>query len=140
MIEPAGNLVQSLMQRATKRYVQLLDAATDRQDRQVPPDRFPDQRQSRCIALRVVANFGVARLGPVMARMDIRRATGKQQSVEPAEDSTDIDLRSNRRDQYRETSCCIDHRARVSLVDPVESPLVDCAEAARDADERCLPT
>src|SRR5271167_102296 len=70
-----------------------------------------------------------------MAGMDIRRTAGQQQPVEPVEHHTDVDLRPHRRDQYRQTSCRIDHRTRISFVNPMEGPLVDGAKTGGNADE-----
>src|SRR6516164_9991473 len=78
----------------------------------------------------------MARLGAVMAGMDIRWTAGQQQPIEPVEQRADIDLRPDRRDQYRQTPRGIDHRIRIFLVYPVEDSLFDRAEAAGDADER----
>src|ERR1700738_4414853 len=67
VIEAARNLMHSLVERSAKRYIQFLDAATDRQDRQVAPDRFANKRERRRVALRVVHDFRVTRLGALMA-------------------------------------------------------------------------
>src|SRR5271157_2486255 len=71
-----------------------------------------------------------------MAWVDIRGAAGQQQSVESMQQFADIDLRTDRRYQDRQTACRLDHGARISLVHPVEGPLVYRAKAGGYADER----
>jgi hypothetical protein len=81
VIETAWNLVHSLVERSAKRHIQFLDAATDRQDRQVAPDRFANQRQRCRVALWVMQDFRVSGLGTVMAGMDV---DGLSQGKRPA--------------------------------------------------------
>ena len=68
--------------------------------------------------------------------MDIRRASGQQQTVEPVEHHADIDLRTYRGDQNRQTTGRIDDRIQISLVDSVENPLIDRTHAAGNTDNR----
>src|SRR5437868_259604 len=121
MIETAGELMHALMQSAAERNIQLLDTSADCQDRQVTPNRFANQRQSRRVARRIVQGLRVARLAAVPARMDIRGTSGEQQSLEPVEHDANIDLRTYRRDQNRQTTRRVDDCVRISLVDPVEN-------------------
>ena len=72
----------------------------------------------------------------VMAGLDIRGAAGQQEAVEPVEQCAEIDLRPDRRDQDRQTSGRVDHSIRISVVNPMEDPLVDFTETGWDADER----
>jgi len=136
VIEAARNLMHSLVERSAKRYIQFLDAATDSQDRQVAPDRLANKRQRRRVALRVVQDFRVTGLGAVMARMDVRRTPGQEQSVQPVEHLADVDFRSDRRDQYRQALRGIDHGTRIPLVDSVEDALFDRATAGGNTYER----
>src|SRR5438270_12278705 len=85
MVETAGQLVHSLVQSATERDIQLLDTSADCQDRQITPNRFANQRQSRRVALRIVQGFRVTRRAAVRARMYVRGTSGQQQSVEPVQ-------------------------------------------------------
>src|SRR5215510_1656326 len=78
----------------------------------------------------------MSRLGTVVARMDVRRAPGQKQSVQPVERLADIDFRPDRRDQYRQASRRIDNGTQVPFVDTVEDALFDRAKAGGNADER----
>jgi hypothetical protein len=98
MIYTAREFVNSLVQCPTERDIQLLNPSADCQDRQITPNRFANQRQSRRVARRVVQGFRMARRAAVLARMDVRGTSGQQQTVEPIEHNADIDLRPYRRD------------------------------------------
>jgi hypothetical protein len=54
MVQPAGELVHSLVQSAVDRDIQLLDTSADCQNRQVTANRFANQGQSRRVARRIV--------------------------------------------------------------------------------------
>jgi hypothetical protein len=98
MIHTARNFVNSLVQSATERDIQLLDPSADCQDRQITPNRFANQRQSRRVARRIMHGFWMTRRAAVVARMDVRGTSGQQQTVEPIEHNADIDLRAYRGD------------------------------------------
>ena len=76
-----------------------------------------------------------ARRAAVMVRLDIGRAAGQQDAVEPVEDRAAIGHWPDRRDQHRQPADRVDDSARVALVDRVEGALVDRAHTARDADQ-----
>ena len=71
-----------------------------------------------------------------MERLDIRRAAGQQQTVEPVEHRAAIDLRAERRDHQRHAARGIDHGVWIALVDGMEIALAERAHAARDSNER----
>src|SRR5689334_1846196 len=98
MIYTARDFVNSLVQSSTERDIQLLDPSADCQDRQITPNRFANQRQSRRVARRIMHCFWMTRLAAVVARMDVRGTSGQQQTVEPIEHNADIDLRPYRGD------------------------------------------
>jgi hypothetical protein len=50
VVDPVGQVLQPLVQRAAERHVQLLEAAADRQQRHAAGDRGADQRQRRAVA------------------------------------------------------------------------------------------
>ena len=75
-----------------------------------------------------------------MVRLDIRRAAGQQQAVEPVEQRGAIGLRPDRRDQHRQASGDLDDGFGISFADGVKPALVDRANAGRDADKRKTAT
>ena len=115
MVEPLRHLEDALMQGAAERDIQLLDAAADRQHRHVAAHRLADQRQCRRVAVGIVQRALHARRPAVMVRLDIRRAAGQQQAVEPVEQRGAIDLRADRRDQHRQAAGGLDDGVRDSV-------------------------
>ena len=125
MVEPLRHLENALMQRAAERDIQLLDAAADRQHRHVAPHRLADQRQCRRVAVRIVQRALHARRAAVMVRLDIRRAAGQQQTVEPVKQRAAIGLRADRRDQHRQAAGDLDDGLGILIGDGVKPALVD---------------
>src|SRR5205085_12225087 len=96
MVETAGQLVDSLVQSATGREIQLLDTSADCQNRQVTPNRFTNQRQSRCVALWIMQGLRLTWLTALATRIDIARPCGEHQNIQPDEQHTAIHLRTDR--------------------------------------------
>lgn len=83
VIEPPGNLVKLRMERAAQGDVQFLNAAADREHRQIGLHCCAQERQRDRIARRVVKHAGRIGRAPVMMRLDIGGRTRHQQPVDP---------------------------------------------------------
>jgi hypothetical protein len=136
VIEEARHLVQLLVQSAAESDVHLLKAAADPEHRHARVDRVTDQGQRRGIARRVVQRPGGARRTVVMMWLDVRRAAGKEQSVEPLDQLLKPELLGERGDQQRRRARRIDHRAGVLLPDHVERVTADHAPVGGNTNER----
>ena len=144
MIAPTIDLVHELVQRAAQRHVDLLQAATDREQRHAAIDRVPDQRQGGGVAGGIVGRAGPAFLA-VMMRLDIGRAAGQQHAVERVEQPVErvghggviAQFRAEGRDQDRQGADGADRGLDVLFahrVMPAAAPVL--LETGGNADER----
>ena len=85
MIAAAFDLVHELVQRATQRHVDLLQAAADREQRHAAVEAMADQGERGGVARRIVCGTFPALLAAVVMRLDIGRAAGQQHAVKRVE-------------------------------------------------------
>ncbi len=135
MVEPARQLMHLLVQRAAKRDVQLLQPATDREQRHRPIECPADQRQRGRIARRIARIVVPDRSPAVVMRLDVGRAAGDQQPVELVQKAIDVEARTERRDQQRQTARTVDHAVDVLGADLMEAEALADAEAGRNTDD-----
>jgi glutamine synthetase len=83
MVGQARHRVHLRMQAAAQRDVQLLEAAADRQHRQVQRQRLVQQRKGIGIAGRVMRIARPAAAAFVVLRFDVADRAGQQQAIQP---------------------------------------------------------
>ena len=92
----------------------------------------PDQRQGGGVARRV-GGAGRRRGRPaIVVRLDVGRAAGEQQAVEPVQKVVGIDPVADRRDQERQAAGAVDHAVDVLGADLMEAEAVTGNQAGRE--------
>ncbi len=141
MVHHAGLLVDELVQGAAQRDIEFLMAAAHREQRQVPGQRRPDQRQGAGIALWVVRH-GQRLGGRVVPRLDIRDAARQEQAVDQVEyvqgrgDWLEVLAGGGRsRQQDRHRAGTVRHRIDVLLADRMERVRPDLLDVGHDPDD-----
>ena len=82
MISSAWEFVDALMQSASKRDVEFLDASANGKDRNAFGNRVPQKRQRRGIRIGVVLVRRLTFANAIMRGIHIARAAGDQQSID----------------------------------------------------------
>src|SRR5690348_631227 len=80
----------------------------------------------------------MTRLAAILIRMHVRGASSQQQSIEPVEDLTSVNLRPDSGDQNRQTTGRVYYCIRIPLVNSVENSFFDFAHTAGNTDDRHL--
>ena len=139
MVEPAGERMHVLMQRAAEGDVELLDTAADRQHRQIGLHRRVQQRQHDRIARRIVQRAGQAGRARIMMRLDIGGRARHQQPVDARDKRVGPIGIAFGRDQERHAAGAVQHGVDIFLYDSMAGMIAgrrcDLAAAARNADD-----
>lgn len=115
MIKIALHLVHALVERAAEGDVDLLATAADSKHRHAALDCPADQRQRGRIAGRVVQRTRGTGWTVVLVRLDIRRAAGQEQPVEPLKERIEAQFLRQRGHDERQRIGCLQQRSRVLL-------------------------
>ena len=135
MVGAPRQFLNVLVQRPAERHVELLVAATDREQRHACGQRPPDQRQRRRIASRVEQRVGPRLIAAIAHRLDVGRAAGEQEAVQTRQQRLAFDQRSQRRDDHGNAARGDGHRADIGVGGCME--IVALREhAGRYADQR----
>ena len=115
MVHEAIDFMHFLMQAPTERDIDLLEPATDREDRQAQFDRQRNQRQIGFIAGGIVEVARPAGFVAVVMRLDIAHRTGQQDAVQPFQQRSQRQRGLQTRDQQWQAPGTIDDGADVLL-------------------------
>ena len=133
VVEASGHLVDMLVQRAAQRDVELLVTTADREQRQPGLDRAQRQRQRRGVPARIEPRLGARGRAAVAQRLDIGRASGEQQPVDPREQRVGLHRRAERRQDHGHAAARQD-RAKIRIGGGMEIVPVG-QHAGGDADQ-----
>ena len=138
MIEAPRQLLDVLMQGTAQRYVQLLEAAADREQRHRALEGAPDQRQGCGVAGGIAQALRARRRSRIVVGLDVRRAAGDQEAVEPIQHRIRLEARPKRWDDQRHRAGAIADGLDVLGADLMVAEAVALNEAGRNTDERVV--
>ena len=104
VVDPVGQVLQPLVQRAAHRDVQFLEAAADRQQRHAARHGGADQRQGGAVARRVLPGALGMRRAVIIAGMHVGAAAGQDDAVQPLQQGFDVAGRAVGGEQDRDAA------------------------------------